>query len=194
MLLSATYMLKNPNPKEITKDKYILNIKEHKTENKNLDLKLKDIIVEIGNPISMNIKDYIENINEFSESTIKSFKLDTSMVNVNEAKTYTYTISYKKKKYNGNIIVKEEELPNLELTLKNLNLEKNSVLSNDIKQYINESISDKIKNNIVLNLNEVNTSKVGEYQYSIDYNKKTYTGIITIYEKQITMPNTKTEK
>ena len=70
--------------------------------------KLKEIEVEVNVPISVNIEDYIENLNEIDEKILKKFKLDTSLVNVSEKGTYTYTINYKDKKYNGTVIVKEK--------------------------------------------------------------------------------------
>lgn len=184
-------------PKTITKKIYSIEIAEKKVEQSQTnDLELNDMELEINNPLSLNVKDYIKNIEEISPSVLKALKLDTSMVNINQAGTYTYTVSYKKKKYNGTYVIKEKELPKVELTLKNLNLEKGAALSTNISTYIVEEISDEVKNNITLNLRDVNTAQPGSYKYSVIYNNTQYDGTIWIYEKQPTVitPNTEVEE
>ncbi len=197
ILLIGSGFVMTKMPKEpIEKINYTLDIDEQKVAAaKTNEIKLRDIELEINNPISLNIKDYIENIEEIEDSVIKSLKLDTSMVNINQAGSYTYTVSYKKKKYNGTFIIKEKELPKVELTLKNLSLEKGAALSTNISTYIVEELSDEVKNNIILNLKDVNTSQPGEYQYTVTYDNKLYTAKIWIYEKQTTVitPNTPEE-
>ena len=141
------------------------------------------MILEINNPLSVNIKDYIENINDIESTVLKSLKLDTSMVNINQAGTYNYTITYKKKKYSATFTIKEKELPKVDLTLKNLSLEKGAKLSTSLSTYIVEELSEEVKNNITLNLKDVNTTQPGEYQYTVIYDGKLYTGKIWIYEK-----------
>lgn len=167
---------------------YTVSVKEQKiAQAQTNEIKLKDIELEINNPISLNIKDYIENVDQIETSILKSLKLDTSLVNINQAGTYNYTISYKKKKYNGNFTIKEKALPKVELTLKNLSLEKGAALSTNVSTYIVEELVDEVRNNITLNLKDVNTSKPGEYQYTVTYDNRLYTGKIWIYEKQPTV-------
>ena len=81
-------------------------------------------------------------------------------------------------------IIKEKELPKVELTLKNLSLEKGAALSTNVSAYIVEELSEEVRNNIIINLKDVNTAQPGEYQYTVTYNNKLYTGKIWIYEKQ----------
>lgn len=197
MIASGVYMNFSKNDKTIIKKNYSVAIIEQKiSQAKVKDLKLKDIILEINNTISLNIKDYLDNADEFDEATLKLLKLDTSSVNINQAGTYTYTITYKKKKYNGTFIIKEKELPKVDLTLKNLSLEKGAALSTNISSYIVEELTDEVKNNIIINLKDVNTTQPGEYQYSVTYDNKLYTAKIWIYEKQPTIitPNTEEEE
>ena len=198
LLLIGSGLIMSTSKESITiKKNYTLNISEQKVaESKTNEIKLKEIQLEINNPLSLDVKDYIDNVQEIESTVLKSLKLDTSLVNINQAGTYNYTIKYKKKKYNGTIIIKEKELPKVELTLKNISLEKGSALSTNISSYITEEISDEIKTNMILNLKDVNTSQPGEYQYSITYDNKLYTGKIWVYEKQTTVitPNTPEEE
>lgn len=178
------------------KTSYSLNITEAKaSQAQTNEPKLKDMELEINNPLSLNIKDYLENANEIEPSVLKALKLDTSAVNINQAGTYNYIISYKKKKYNAVFVIKAKELPKVELTLKNLSLEKGSALSTNVSTYIVEELDDEVKNNIIINLKDVNTTQPGEYQYTVTYDNKLYTGKIWIYEKQTTIitPNTPAE-
>lgn len=192
---SGTIMTINTKP--LVKKNLQLRISQKKvSESKTNEIKLKDMELEVNQPLSVNVKDYLENIEEISNSVLKSLKLDTSMVNINQPGTYTYTISYKKKKYNGTFTIKEKELPKVEITLKNLTLEKGSALSTNLSTYIVEELTDEVKNHITLNLTNVNTSQAGNYQYSVTYNGKLYTATITIYEPQPTIltPNNKEEE
>lgn len=68
------------------------------------------------------------------------------------------------------------------LTLKSLNLEIGSALSTDIQNYISETLTEEVKQNIKLDLTNVNTAQAGNYQYTVTYNGRLYTGTITIYE------------
>ena len=193
ILLIGSGILMNSSDRTIVKKNYSVEIKEEKiAAAKTNELKLKDMILEINNPLSVNIKDYIENINDIESTVLKSLKLDTSMVNINQAGTYNYTITYKKKKYSATFTIKEKELPKVDLTLKNLSLEKGAALSTSLSTYIVEELSEEVKNNITLNLKDVNTTQPGEYQYTVIYDGKLYTGKIWIYEKQTTIitPNT----
>lgn len=151
--------------------------------------KLKNIEVEINVPISVNIEDYIENLNEIDEKVLKKFKLDTSLVNVAEKGTYTYTISYKDKKYNGTVNVKEKELPTIEkMTLKEINIEKGANLPQNLNDYIVEDIPEEAKASIKIDTSKVNTNIAGSYQYTVKYNDKIYTGTIKVFEPQVTPP------
>ena len=160
---------------------------------KSNEIRLKEMEQEINQPLSMNIRDYLENANDIEESILQELKLDTSMVNVNQAGSYTYTITYKKKTFNGAFKIKEKPLPDMILTLKNLNLELGSALSTDLATYINETLTDEVKANVKLNLTNVNTAQAGSYQYTVTYNGRLYTGTITIYEHQKEQPTTPTD-
>lgn len=182
-----------PGSETIVRKNFSLDVTEGKVQQAQTnEIKLKDMELEINNPISLNVKDYIENVAQIEESVLKSLKLDTSLVNINQAGSYNYTITYKRKKYTALFIIKEKELPKLDLTLKNLSLEKGAALSTNISTYVADILSDEVKNSIVLNLSEVNTAQPGEYQYTILYNGKLFTAKIFIYEKQPTVitPNT----
>lgn len=196
LLIGSGLIMNTTANQTIIKHNYTVCVSEQKVaEAKTNEIKLKDIELEINNPISLNIKDYIENIDQIDESIIKSLKLDTSLVNINQAGSYTYTISYKKKKYSASFVIKPKALPKVDLTLKNLSLEKGSALSTNVSTYIVEQLTDEVRNNIIINLKEVNTAKPGEYQYTVTYDNRLYTAKIWIYEKQPTIitPNTPNE-
>ena len=177
-----------------TKYTYSINITKNKiAESKTNIIKLKEMKLEINTPLSVDIKDYIEDINNIEEDVLNSLKLDTSNVKTSEAGTYTYTISYKKKKYNGVFIITEKKLPKVTITLKNLTIKKDSTLDTKISSYIEETLSEEIINNITLDLSKVKTNIAGTYQYTVTYNNKLYTANIEIYEPKaptIITPNT----
>ena len=82
---SGLIMNKSFKPKE--KIRYSLNIEEKRisqAQAKTNEIKLKDLEIEINNPISMNIEDYLENINNIEMSVLKVLKLDTSLVNITQ--------------------------------------------------------------------------------------------------------------
>ena len=169
-----------------TKQKIQLRIVQKRVNNtKSNEIKLKDIEVELDQPLSVNVKDYLENPDNIEEKILNTLKLDTSMINISQAGTYTYTITYKKKKFSARYVVKDKELPNVTMTLKNLNLEVGSSLSTDIQTYVTEKLTKEVKDNSVLNISTVNTTQSGNYQYTITYNNKLYMGTITIYQPQI---------
>lgn len=158
---------------------------------------LKEITVEVNVPISVNIKDYIENLEDIDEKVLEKFKLDTSLVNVTEVGTYSYTISYKEKKYNGIINVKEKELPIINnMTLKEINLELGSKLPQNLNDYIVETIPEEAKDKVIIDLSKVNINVASTYQYTVTYNDKIYTGIIKVYEAkpQIIAPKEEEEE
>lgn len=176
----------------ITKTTKELKITQKRVANmKSNEILLKPMEQEINQPISMNVKDYLENANDIDNKIINELQLDTSMINVNQAGDYTYTITYKKKTFNGTFTIKEKPLPDMVLTLKTLNLEVGSALSTDIQNYITETLTDEVKQNIKLDLTNVNTAQAGNYQYTVTYNGRLYTGTITIYEPNKTENPTK---
>ena len=179
-ICSGIYMNCNTKKEKINYDLKIDIKKDKDIKAKSNDLKLKDITIEINNPISLDIKDYIENIDELDKNIIKISKLDTSLVNINQPGIYKYTITYKKKKYIADIIVKEKELPSINFTLKNITLLTNEIIPTDPKYYINEEITDEICNNIKLDLSEVKNEEQGNYNYYIYYKSTKYQGNILI--------------
>ena len=170
-------------PVNVTKTKLEI-VQRRVSQKKTNELKLKDIELEINTPLSLDVKDYLDNAEEIDNETIKSLKLDTSMINITEAGTYKYTITFEKKKYNGNCTIKEKPLPNLELKLNNLKLPRGSSLSTDLSVYISQTLEEDIKKNIVLDLSAVSTTETGIYQYTVTYNNRLYTGTIEVYEPQ----------
>ena len=183
IVFATSGFIMQSHDKPIVKTKYKLNIETKKiaeTQAKTNEIKLKDIEIEINTPLSVDIKDYLENIENISEETLSILKLDTSLVNINEAGTYQYSIAYKKKKYIGNIKVKAKELPNVTFTLKNLTLTIGDSLSTNPKSYINEDISDEVLNNLILDLSQVNNQIQGNYKYYITYKITKYEGDIYI--------------
>lgn len=173
--------------KPVTKTKNEVKITQKRVANmKSNEILPKNMSQEINQPISVDVKDYLENVEDIEDSVLEKLKLDTSMVNINEAGNYTYTITYKKKKFNGTFEIKEKELPDMVLTLKTLNLEIGSILSTDISTYVAETLTDEVKNNTTLDLSNVNTAQAGNYQYTVTYNGRLYTGTIVVYEPQKT--------
>ncbi len=161
-------------------------IQKRVAQTKTNEIKLKDMELEINQPLSVDVKDYLENIDDLDDNFIKLLKLDTSMVKPNEAGTYTYTITYKKKKYNGSFIIKAKELPKVDIKIKeNLKLKIGDPISTDISTYVEGTLNDEVKNNILLDLSNIDTSIVGTYDISITYDGKLYTGKITVYEPQM---------
>lgn len=183
MLGSGFTMKSMIKPTEVKKNDLEV-VHKRVAEIKTNEIKLKDMELEINQSLSVDVKDYLENLADIDQEVLKSLKLDTSMVKVNEAGSYTYTISYKKKKYNGIFTIKEKELPNVDLTINNLRLTIGSPLSTDKQVYIKETLTDEIKNNILIDLTAVDTQKVGNYKYTVTYNGILYTGTIEVYEPQ----------
>jgi len=184
--------------KPIIQTKYDLKIEKRKiseAQAKSNEIKLKDIEIEINNPISVDIKDYLEDINNLSQETLNALKLDTSLVNINEAGTYQYKIIYKKKIYIGTIKIKEKELPNMTFTLKTIQLKTKEAISSNPRTFINETISDDVYNNITLDISTVDTSQQGDYTYLIIYKGVTYQGKVEVRDPGPTIitPN-QTEK
>ena len=169
--------------KPIIHTKYTVSVEKKKiaeAQAKTDEIKVKDIEIEINNPISVNIKDYLDDVNKIKETTIKALKLDTSLVNINQAGTYKYTITYGKKKYIGNIKVKEKELPNVTLTLKNIKLKTKESLSSNPRTFIEGEITDEVYNNLTLDISKVDTQNQGDYTYYIIYKGVTYQGKVEV--------------
>ena len=144
---------------------------------------LKDITVEINEPISVDVKEYIKNTDDISDSVLRAFKLDTSLVNVTQPGKYNYIVEYKDKKYVGSVTVKaKDSVENIHV--KNLSLKLNSVLPTSVNDYIEENLSEDALKEAKLDVSKVNIKTAGDYQYTITYNKLLYTGIITIYEEK----------
>ncbi|MDD5888819.1 MAG: hypothetical protein PUC82_04970 [bacterium] len=169
-------------------------IQKRVSETKTNEIKLKDMELEINKPLSVNVKDYLANLEEIDLSIVKNLKLDTSMVNPTQVGEYTYTIAYEKKKYNGTFKIKEKELPKVELTVKDFKLALNSPLKanpEDLSTYIEEELTDEVKNNITIDLSQVRTDQEGIYDYTVTYNGTIYKGKIEVYQPQtkIITPN-----
>ena len=183
IFLILSGLLMNKQVKPVIKYNYKVSYEKRKiaqAQAKTNEIRLKDITIEINNPISVDIKDYLENADKLNEDILNALKLDTSLVNINEAGTYQYTITYKKKKYVGNVIVKKKELPNMTLTLKTITLKIGETLSSNPRTFINEEISDEVYNNLTLDISKVDTTKQQDYEYYITYKGVTYQGKVEV--------------
>lgn len=169
-------------------------IQKRVSETKTNEIKLKDMELEINQPLSVSVKDYLANLEEIDLSIVRNLKLDTSMVNPQQTGTYTYTIAYQKKKYNGTFVIKEKELPKVDLTVKNFKMTLNSPLNanpEDLSTYIEEELTEEVRNNIIIDLSQVRTDQEGIYDYTVTYNGTIYKGKIEVYQPQtkIITPN-----
>lgn len=168
----------------------ILVVVEQKQISKegDVDLKLKNLTIEVNTPLSVKIIDYLDSA--VNDEVLANLKLDTSNVNVRETGTYNYTISYKKKTYQGIIIVKEKEISTNALqsiTLKTVNINIGTTLPTDVSNYVIEPLTDDIKNTMLIDLSKVNVNLAGNYQYTITFNNSIYTGTIVVTESQPTL-------
>ena len=164
---SGTIM--NQSRKVVTKHTYSVDVATKQislVQAKKNEVILKDITLDEGTPISMNIKDYLENPDQISDSvlTLLSKGLDTSAVNAKQPGTYTYTITYKKKIYQAKIYIVAKKLPNVTITLKEKNIPTTGTISRNIRDYIYEEITDEVYNNMILDLKEV----IAKYQVDIN--------------------------
>ena len=160
---------------------------------KSNEIKLANITLEVNSPLSINPKDYLQTPSDIEESIIKRLKLDTSNVNTTQVGSYIYTITYNKKIYNGNVIVKSKPLPQVEImTLNALSYEVGTALSTDVSTYIKEKLPAEVIAATRLDTSNVDITKPGSYLYSISYNGKLYTNTITIYEPKYGNNNTTT--
>ena len=168
----------------------VLVVVEQKQVSKeeDIDIKLKNLTIEVNTPLSVKIIDYLDSA--VSDEVLANLKLDTSSVNVTEPGTYNYTVKYKKKTYNGIIVVKEKEVAANTLqsiTLKTLNIKIGTALNTDLSTYIIEPLTDEQKSTMLLDLSNVNINKAGTYQYTVRFNNSIYTGNIIITEDQPTL-------
>ena len=190
MLIGSGLIMTTANTTTIKKQ-YSVEISQKRVASAKVNLiKLKDMELEVGNPISVNVQDYLEDPEELDTSVIKALKLDTSAINASEPGTYTYTIQFKKKKYNGTFTIKEKQLPQMQLTLKEISIPKGTALSTDLSTYVVQTLTDEIKNNTTLDLSSVNAAQVGVYQYSVSYNGQTFVSTINVYNQTVITPNT----
>jgi len=160
------------------------------------EIKPKDIEVEINNPLSVDIRDYLENVDQIDKSIIKKLKLDTSLVNIHQAGSYTYTITHEKKKFTGTVTIKVKGQPSFEIILKDLSFIRGNALPTDLSAYITGDIPEEIKALIRLDVTSVNINIPSVYQYSVISDGKMYTATITIYDQQprISIPTTPPEE
>ncbi len=187
----------NNSKKTETVIKYKLDVSTQKiseAQAKKKEIILKELETEINTPISVNIKDYLVDADKMDESIIKKLELDTSLVNINQAGTYKYTVKYNKKKYQGTIKVKEKELPDMTFTLKNITLDIGDAIPADKREYINETISDEVYQNITLDISQVKNSIQNDYKYYIIYKNTRYEGTISVRNKIIPPSDIKQEE
>ena len=187
LVISGTVM--SQSKKTVTKKTYTIDVSTKQisqVQAKRNEVILKEITVEEGKPISTDVKDYLENPEQITDSVLSllSQGLDTSAVNVNQPGTYIYTITYKKKIYQAKVIVKAKELPHIKITLKEKNMPTTGTISRNIRDYIYEDISDEVYNNMILDLKDVIAHQKipGRYKYSITYNDTVYYGDYIIHE------------
>ena len=189
----------NYSTKTVIKTTYSLSVDKKKiseSQAKKNEIKLKNITIYVNNPISVNIEDYIENPEQIDQKMLETMTIDTSLVNINQAGTYTKKKKNNKKKYTGTIIVKEKELPDVAFTLKNLEFTIGDSISTNPRAYINETITDEVYNALTLDLSQVISNTEGTYQYYITYKNTTYTAQITIKAPgpEVTGPNNANDK
>ena len=190
MLIGSGLIMTTTNTTTIKKQ-YSVEINQKRVASAKVNIiKLKDMELEVGTPLSVNAKDYLENPDDLDDSVVKALKLDTSAINASEPGTYTYTIQYKKKKYNGTFVIKEKQLPQMQFTLKEISIPKGTALSTDLSTYVVQTLTDEIKNNTTLDLSSVNAAQVGIYQYTVSYNGQTYVSTINVYNQTVITPNT----
>lgn len=168
----------------------VLVVVEQKQVSKesDVDIKLKNLTIEVNTPLSVKIVDYLDSA--VPDEVLANLKLDTSSVNVTEPGTYNYTVTYKKKKYQGIIVVKEKQVSNNALqsiTLKTININVGTALPTDVSNYVIEPLTDDVKATMLIDLSKINVNLAGSYQYTITYNNSIYTGTIVVTESQPTL-------
>lgn len=187
-LIGNGIVLSSSDEKTETKVKYSLNVSKKQISQaqfKKNEIILKDFEIEVNSPISVNVKDYLVDADQLNETMLEQLELDTSSVNINQAGSYNYYVKYNKKKYQGRIIIKEKELPDMTFTLKNISLETGKAIPTDIKLYVNETIPEELLKTdaLELDLRQVNNQVQNDYKYYIIYKNTKYEGIISVRDK-----------
>ena len=183
LFMTTSGFIMNKNDRPIIKTNYKLDVSVEKTatQAKKVDIKLKDLELEINTPLSVDVKDYIENLDKIDESILSKLQLDTSLVKVTESGNYKYTVTYGKKIYIGNVKIKAKEVITT-ITAKTITIKAGNSLPGDIKEYIAETLTEAEYKEIYLNLDEAK-SKInvpGEYTYYMIYKGSRYDGKIII--------------
>ena len=188
LCISSGIMYKSLEDNNVEEKILVVVEQKQVSKERDVDLKLKNLTIEVNTPLSVKIIDYLDSA--VSDEVLANLKLDTSNVNVREPGTYNYTISYKKKTYQGIIIVKEKEITNNALqsiTLKTVNINIGTPLPTDVSNYVIEPLTDEIKNTMLIDLSKVNVNLAGNYQYTITFNNSIYTSTIVVTESQPTL-------
>ncbi len=158
---------------------------------KEVNLKLKEMTTEVNVPLSVKIVDYLEE--PVSNEVLAALKLDTSSVNVQQPGEYKYHIYYKKKVFEGKVIVKEkavtQPIVQQTITLKSVTIKLGELLSTDLSTYIIEPLTEEQKQKMILDLTRVNPNKAGKYTYTISYDGAYYQGELIIIEDQKIVEN-----
>lgn len=87
------------------------------------------------------------------------------------------------------VVVQKKQVSNQKeavITLKDIKIEVNTPLSVKVLDYLDGTVTDEVLANLKLDTSTVNVTQPGVYQYKITYNKKVFTGNITVLEKQVT--------
>ena len=176
-------------PKEGSDKTVLLQISKSQVEKKKSnEIVLKEMQSEVNQPISVDVRDYVDTT-LLDEEVIKKLKLDTSLVNILEPGNYTYVIKYKNKTYNGIYVIKEKELPKVDkITLKSFDWFVGQSLSQNLDDYITVNLSDEVKANCKLDLSQVNINQVGAYAYTVSYDGQVYTGVINVINNPAEQP------
>lgn len=79
------------------------------------------------------------------------------------------------------------DFKNNEIKLKDIEVEVNNTLSVDVKEYLTNpnDIDDSVIKRLKLDTSNVNTNQVGNYNYTITYNKKIYNGTVIVKAKPL---------
>ena len=79
-------------------------------------------------------------------------------------------------------------------TLKNITLDIGDAIPADKREYINETISDEVYQNITLDISQVKNSIQNDYKYYIIYKNTRYEGTISVRNKIIPPSDIKQEE
>ena len=181
LILSGIFM--NTQVKSVIQTDYSIHTDLRRISDiqaKTNEIKIKEIEIEIDTPISIDVRDYLLDVENLSDDAIRSLKLDTSLVNIHQAGDYVFHVTYQKKTYDGIIKVKEKELPNVTFTLKTISLNTKDSISDDPKVFVNEEILPEVYSNMKLDTSKVDTSTQGDYTYYITYKDIVYQGKVEV--------------